>query len=527
MRAPDSSYQLLHSPLLRRADWRFLAGIPAPARSLCLASGRLAQATRLISEQIVEPQSNLTDACDLAVVGHPDQATLRQAWQALQPGGVCYSEWRSPWVGGLPGVQRRLEAAGFTQVTAYWPWPLPDLASPAFWLPLDAPQALRYFLEKRPQASSPPRRIGQAALRMIWQIARQARLLAPLCVVARKLACKSAPGRPGENTTLLDSLHQRWQTWDLGPPPSRLSWLLLTGGRSHLNKLVALIFVDAVPVPRLIIKLPRVPESVPALAQEAANLQAVQSQSATAGIPRVLFHDEWAGQPILGETFLMGQPLYQALRRETYHTLAIQTTDWLADLAGQAPACAAALWWPRLVEPALVDFERAFGAVISPEQISLTRARLATLPALPPVCEQRDCSPWNVLLTPENQLAVLDWESAEPHGLPGLDLIYFLTYLAFFVEGIMETGNFGEAYRRALTPTTFTGQSVLECQQRYVTRLGLAPTVLHPLRLLTWLIHARSEYKRLEAAAGGPPSADALQRSLFFTLWKEELQHGE
>jgi aminoglycoside phosphotransferase (APT) family kinase protein len=35
--------------------------------------------------------------------------------------------------------------------------------------------------------------------------------------------------------------------------------------------------------------------------------------------------------------------------------------------------------------------------------------------------EQRDFGPWNLLVTPAGQIAVLDWESAEVDGLPALD----------------------------------------------------------------------------------------------------------
>src|SRR5436190_718658 len=95
-----------------------------------------------------------------------------------------------------------------------------------------------------------------------------------------------------------------------------------------------------------------------------------------------------------------------------------------------------------------------------------TRARLAALGDLPLVCEQRDFSPWNVLIAADGALVVLDWESAETEGLPGMDLIYFLAYLAFFLDGAMESGRFRESYRAALDPATFTGAVQAECLRR-------------------------------------------------------------
>ncbi len=519
MARAELSPEALRNRLLRRADWRFLAGTPAPARSLCSASPLLTQATGLISGRVAQLPAEAAMNCDLAVLSHPDQSALRSAWGALRPGGVCYSEWHSALAGGLPGVRRHLEAAGFQYSAAYWPWPLPERASPAFWLPLDAPEALQYFLKNRPQTLSLGRRLWNKALRAAWQVGWRSHLLAPACVVASKPASDGAG-----QVDLLEALRSRWRDSGLGATPHRLSWLLLTGGQSYLNKVVALVFADGIPIPRLIVKLPRAPEATPALMREAANLQAIPGQ--LPGIPRALFLDDWCGQKVLGETFLTGQPLYQRLRRETYRALAFKVTDWLANLTENAPAVARSAWQDGLVEAALVDFERSFGVTVAPELMALTRARLAGLPDLPPVCEQRDFSPWNVLITPDDNLAVLDWESAEPRGLPALDLIYCLTYLAFFVEGVMSSRRFREAYRRTLDPASLTGQITAECLQRYATRLSLEPAVFHPLRLLTWLIHTRSDYRRFEGQAQGRPSPAALRGSLFRELWQEELLQG-
>jgi hypothetical protein len=141
-----------------------------------------------------------------------------------------------------------------------------------------------------------------------------------------------------------------------------------------------------------------------------------------------------------------------------------------------------------------------------------------------PVCEHRDFSPWNVLLDSKGELVVLDWESAELHGLPCLDLVYFLTFLSFFIDGAMDSGLYLDSFRSQLDPDSFTGRVVEECQQRYINSVGLDRAVLPPLRLFAWTFHSLSEYKRLSEDKSGRLESEDLQRSLFLQLWREELE---
>jgi len=512
-----------NNQLLRRVDWRFLLSDPNPRKSICFAHGLLAEAVALISDQLVKPDHSPLGDCDLAVAVNPDSSTLQKAWAALYPGGICYSEWHSPLMGGPDGVRRRLQAAGFTDITCYWTWPWPDQGSPLFWLPIEVPEALHYFLTSRPHALSMMLRARNKALQILWRIGLRARLIVPICVTARK------PGAVESNVdaNLLDTIRTEWSAWGLGAIPACLSWLFLTGGLSSLNKVVGLLFADSDSQPRLIVKWPRIPESIPALAQEAKTLQTINAlrPEGMPGVPRVIFFHECDNQTALGETVLRGQPLFTLLRPNNYRNLALKVTDWLANLAGHAPPCSRSDWWNRLIEKTFTDFEQSFGVILDSGQLDETRVILSTLEDLPLVCEHRDCSPWNVLVGEDGELAFLDWESAETCGLPALDLIYFLTYLAFFMDGAMETDRFRDSYRTALNPATFTGQVQVECEQRYCERIGLDPAALRPLRLLVWLIHSKSEYKRFLSEAGGRPTPTALRCSLFVTLWEEELQH--
>jgi Phosphotransferase enzyme family len=485
--------------LLRRVDWRFLLGQESEPRTVCFASGRLARAVELISAPATQGGQAPRPA-DLAVLVNPGRAALRAACAALGPGGELYAEWYLPRVGGPARVRKRLEATGFSNVRCWWPWPWPDRAAPQFWLPVDAPTAIAFFLRSRPLA---PRRWRRGALTALWRCAARLGVLTPLCTVARK------PG--GDRREGEEGLH----------------WLLLTGGRRSINKVVGLVFADSAPEPQLAVKFARSESEEEPLRREATVLQLLaDTRPELRGVPRVEFLEHRSGRLALGETAVRGVPLLGRLNQDTFAQLAAQVTDWLAELAGAAQAQPRSAWWQRLVDEPLQAFEQTFAGIIGARDATRARDIFSSLGDLPLVCEHRDCSPWNVLVDDSSDLAVVDWESAEPSGLPALDLIYFLTYAAFFVDGALASGRTRESYAATLDAATFTGAIVARCERRYCELVGLEPELLRPLRLLCWLVHSRSDYRHLELEAAAPPDRDALRGAFFLGLWQDELQRS-
>jgi hypothetical protein len=176
------------------------------------------------------------------------------------------------------------------------------------------------------------------------------------------------------------------------------------------------------------------------------------------------------------------------------------------------------------VERPLEEFERAFGRAAGAETAEQARALLDGLDDLPEACEHRDCAPWNIVLTDHGAPALLDWESSDPHGLPCLDLVYFLANAAFILEGALESGRTRETYARLLDEATPLGRVAATCMREYCGRVGIAAHNIARLRLLCWIVHSRSEYLRLEEDAAGRPDSASLRASVFPGLIREELR---
>ena len=484
--------------LLRQVDWRFLLPSARPPRTAVhgARAGTASVLTRFAVE--VSPLASGAPAeADLAVGnGRRELPALRRA---LAPGGACLAEWRTPPAGGAWAVRRRLERAGFDEIACYWPWPAPGRELPRFWLPLDSPAAAAYLLESRPPAAPGLEESARAVRDAVWRAQSAAGLLAPLLGMGFAPRAREEPGG-ADDPGGLAALAARALGLSRREP---LSWLLLTRGERSINKVIALAFLGIDPRPLLVVKIARRAESDPALAREAAALDALDALAPQFGrAPRALALAQVGGRAALAESFDDGVSLAALLSEETFREHVRSASELLTTLVG-AGSRQPAGWRERLVAAPLEAFRRRFGSVADPADLRTTEQQLALLPELPPAFEHRDFAPWN-LASGGGGLIAYDWESSEPRGLPVTDLVYFLVFAAFFLDGALESGRLEQSYDRVFDLRSALGLPAAEALELYLRRTGLQPEVVQPLRLLTWIIHAPAEYERLYA--DGPRS---------------------
>jgi hypothetical protein len=484
--------------LLRRVDWRFLLRGADTPWIADMTSGRDSRAIELIAAKGEPPAGE----ADVAATGFPTRLALRAALDAVHPGGEVVCLWRLPRPFGARRAAARLRKAGLLDVRVFWPGPVPQ-RPPQFWLSLDSPAARDHLLATRPARS-----VLQRAQRGLWRASARAGLLTPLCAIGR------VPGDEPERES--DELEAAF--------PASDGQLLLTGGKRSINKAVGLPFSSDAGAPATVVKFARVAAADEALAREAATLRLVErDRPGATRVPRLLAEGKRAGRHALAESAVHGEPLIAALSPDNFEQLAMRAGEWLVDLSGGGASRPREEWWPRLVGEPLERFEQNFGEVIAAGALQRLREQLAALGNLPEACEHRDCSPWNVVLDQSGAPGLHDWESAEPHGLPGLDLAYFLANCAFVLDDALETGRTRESYKHLLDPATPYGAVAAACAARYRERVGIAAADYARLRLLCWIVHSRSDHQHLTMAAAGPPSHEALRSSSFLGLLEFEL----
>ena len=440
---------------------------------------------------------------------------LRRAdWRFLLPDGELLAHRRWPRLGARR-IRRRFEAEGYKDVRVYWAGPLPHRL-PQFWLPVDSPEAVEYLLASRRSGSVPGR-----ALHRLWRFAHRLGLLTPLYVIGRR---PDAPGPGGGEMAL----------------PLSMPLLLLTGGHRSINKAVGLTFESGSENPTMAVKFARVPEAEPGLEREAAVLRRLREERpGLQGVPRLRGEGSRAGRLAVVADAVEGESLLDVLRPENFEETAMRVTRLLIDLArGDGGGIEPAIDPPmggktqardpgtrrRLVDEPLAWFAEGFGSAVDPGLLEQARSTLAGLGDLPRVPEHRDCSPWNILLTPAGEPVLLDWESAEPDGLPGMDLVYFLANCAFVLDGAIESGRTRESYARLLDPSTPHGRVVARAIDEYAAALAIGAEDFRRLRLLCWIVHSRSDYGHLQLETPGAPPPGALRDSMFLGLVEEELR---
>jgi hypothetical protein len=507
---------------LRRTDWRFLLPTPCPDLIACGDDATLLECCRRMSTAVRRVATAPPASCDLVVLAAPDATALAHAFTILKPGGACYVEYRGP-SAEAGRARAQLMSAGLCRVRAYWPWP--SAAKCAAWLPLDSPEAAFGYFDQREEVA----RLGLGRRILLGRQCRDGRR-------RQHSGCTghvSVVGTKPLDTTLDDDTAEAWPLALVARHSGggvrtgrhrKLHLVLQTGGGRAISKIVGLVFdgADQSRRPALIVKISRIPEAAESLAREAAALREINGVAAMPkGAPQLVFSIRHREFIAVGETALSGLPVEQVLTRRRYAYIATAATDWLIGLAlaSRAPHVSAD------VDAIVGSFASNYHGAVAPDLVGIATRHVTAVATLTSVTEHRDFSPWNVFIDSSGQLAVFDWESSVSRGTPGLDLIYFLTYMA-----LTRLGRFRSllgrhpSYLAAWDRSTPFGRINHQCVERYAGRVGFEASLLPSLRALTWLVHTQSEFRHAAADTAGPPTVTALRRGFFLGLLEQELK---
>jgi SAM-dependent methyltransferase len=280
-------------------------------------------------------------------------------------------------------------------------------------------------------------------------------------------------------------------------------WGLAAQGVYSSQKLLLFFFEAAGEAPVHVVKITREPRHNPRLENEWRALNRLREHGigSDGTLPEPLFLDSHGTLAVLGETAIDGVPFLGLTTATAKCPYARAAIDWLLEL-GIRTAHRAPNGMPRAagVLGALVDrfddvyrVERDHKTFLAVQAGALLETRMG----LPLVFQHGDPGPWNVLVTADGRPAFLDWEAAEPAGMPLWDLFHFVRSFGLVVSRAAGRHDPLGSFSDQILADSELGRLLAETTSRFCAQTGLAPSLVEPLFYLSWMHRALKEAARL------------------------------
>jgi hypothetical protein len=280
------------------------------------------------------------------------------------------------------------------------------------------------------------------------------------------------------------------------------NWAFSAPGAYNSQKVLYLLFDRQGERPEYVVKMTRDPAFNGRLENEwrALTLLAEQGIGDVETLPRPTFLGRNAGLAVLGETAVGGAPFLERTEATAQCPHALDAVEWLVDLAGAtagrpvgAAEAAAALGMLRDRFHELYTPDPGLRSFLG-DQIDHVAASASEFPL---VFQHGDPGCWNLVVTQSGRLGFLDWEAAEPNGMPLWDLFYFLRSYGVAVSRAAGTHDPTESFVRHYLEESDLGVILVDAVRLVCERTRLDPGLVEPLFYTCWMHRALKEATRL------------------------------
>ncbi len=115
----------------------------------------------------------------------------------------------------------------------------------------------------------------------------------------------------------------------------------------------------------------------------------------------------------------------------------------------------------------------------------------------PLVFQHGDPGTWNMMVSAEDKVIVIDWEAGEPEGIPLWDLFYFFRTYASWVSRQQGSRDSLKNFSENFLAVSAMSEMLAEITQRYCANVGLNRQLIKPLFYTCWMHRALKEATRL------------------------------
>ena len=338
-------------------------------------------------------------------------------------------------------------------------------------------------------------------------------------------------------SAVVSFLENNWQRFGLQRfgSPANLSTVIATPRFRASGHLLFFVLSSGKAAPFLVVKIPRIAGDNSRLDREVANLRIIQSSRTDgfASIPNVLAYEDYKDNRVLVQTALVNQPMKPTVVRGDSDGCTTRVLAWLLELhqATRTDHHDCENSFTRLMANHLDYFEATFPCTEDDlDLLARTRDLCDGLcdPRLPLVFEHGDLSSPNILMSDSREIGVVDWELAEPNGLPAVDLFFFLSYIAFARSNAKKNPRFLSAFQNGFFgPEAWAIPHIVS----YREALQLAPGFLKPLFIACWsryvvsLVTRLQEHNRSDRLCG--KDAEWLRSNRYYAMWQYAVMHAD
>ncbi len=294
-------------------------------------------------------------------------------------------------------------------------------------------------------------------------------------------------------------------------------WAFAAPGEYSSQKSLFFLFEGEDTQPQSVVKITRDGRHNPRLENEWQALGLLREREIgderTRPVP--LFFGCHAGLAVLGETAVVGAPFLDRTKATDDCPHARAVVEWLLELGvSTAHAVPDATQPVGRLEALLERFDELYrpdretSRLLEDEMSALA----ASADALRLVFQHGDPGPWNLVVTADGSPGFLDWESADPDGMPLWDLFHFLRSFGLAVSQKAGRRDPGTSFVDQILATSGLNRLLVETTKRFGDETGLSSRLVEPLFYLCWVHRAVKEASRLPR--------EELETGRYFNLLK-------
>jgi hypothetical protein len=216
--------------------------------------------------------------------------------------------------------------------------------------------------------------------------------------------------------------------------------------------------------------------------------------------PSPLFFGCHAGLAVLGETAVVGAPFLDRTKATDDCPHARAVVEWLLELGvSTAHAVSDVTQLVGRLEALLERFDELYrpdretSRLLEGEMSALA----ANADALRLVFQHGDPGPWNLVVTADGSPGFLDWESADPDGMPLWDLFHFLRSFGLTVSQKAGRRDPGTSFVDQILAPSGLNRLLVETTKRFCDETDLPTRLVEPLFYFCWVHRAVKEASRL------------------------------